>query len=375
MTERDMASLLPLPRRLPWERQRVGIVLGPSRAIAIEVRRGVDAWTMDGPGADAAGGYGAALDALVRRIPRPTGAWRGCEIVVALGNDVTQVKRIFGLPMGADLQTATAIVREGASRFFRRTADLMLTSDLHEREDGSRWASAYRGDVVHEIVDASARYGAKLTAIIPTGMAGEQAPGLEASSVLQEARDTAMLRASDLQSRLAAPAGTAPASTTGPRGQRAAVLAAAIALAMLMVVPLASARVTARNAATEHASLRTQERSALGLAEELRRVSEMLDEIGARDAERRSSIELLSHLAAALPAGSVLTHLQVDTAGGTLIVLSPSTERVLTDLEANGRFAALEIVGPVSRERVGDRELDRVSLRFRHVPADVDRLP
>ena len=77
-------------------------------------------------------------------------------------------------------------------------------------------------------------------------------------------------------------------------------------------------------------------------------------------------IQLLAHLAAALPPGSVLTHLQVDSAGGTLIALAPSADGVLKGISESTLIAMPEIVGPVTRETTGSREVERVTVRFAH---------
>ena len=85
-----------------------------------------------------------------------------------------------------------------------------------------------------------------------------------------------------------------------------------------------------------------------------------------RASQGRSSIELLAHLAATLPIGTAMTHLQVDSTGGSMVVLTSSTDGVMKGLAQSPLFVAPEIVGPVTRERVGNRELERLSLRFRH---------
>ena len=179
------------------------------------------------------------------------------------------------------------------------------------------------------------------------------------------------LRAAGLASRGAgarfnALSGGARSREVAPQRLRLALLVACASVTLALAAPLVSARLVERAALRAHDKIRKREVSALTTAFELGRVSEALAAVADRDSQRRSSIDLLAHLAALLPSGAALTHLQLDSVGGTLIALAPSADGVLKGISESTLIGAPEIVGPVTRERAGAREVERLTLRFVH---------
>src|SRR5690606_16601406 len=83
---------------------------------------------------------------------------------------------------------------------------------------------------------------------------------------------------------------------------------------------------------------------------------------------RRSTALLLASITDALPNESAITMLRIDTATVDLIVMSTRAADVLGALDRMPGVVAPEIVGPVSREISGDRELERATIRFRYQP-------
>jgi hypothetical protein len=95
---------------------------------------------------------------------------------------------------------------------------------------------------------------------------------------------------------------------------------------------------------------------------------------------RRPAPFTLRALTAALPKGSALLELQIDTVGGTLVALVPRTAILAAALAADPYFENVEVVGAVTREsapgaQVGGslmsapRGLERVTVRFRFARA------
>ena len=70
-------------------------------------------------------------------------------------------------------------------------------------------------------------------------------------------------------------------------------------------------------------------------------------------------------LAHALPDGAALLALHVDSSGGSVVALAPRAAALLTRLEQVPHLAALEIVGPVTRETDSGHAVERVTIRFR----------
>jgi hypothetical protein len=98
---------------------------------------------------------------------------------------------------------------------------------------------------------------------------------------------------------------------------------------------------------------------------ELRRTTATLGEVAAFDGGRRSATLLLADLTRALPDSSAIAAIRVDTAGGTLVALTPRAATVLSGIERVPGIVAPEIPGPVTREAVRGRELERLTVRFR----------
>lgn len=94
-------------------------------------------------------------------------------------------------------------------------------------------------------------------------------------------------------------------------------------------------------------------------------MSDALDDAEAFEASRRSTTTLLADLTRALPKEAALVAFRIDTAGGTLVALGTRAAQVMTALEAVKEIASPEIVGPVTRETMGGREVERVTVRFR----------
>ena len=98
---------------------------------------------------------------------------------------------------------------------------------------------------------------------------------------------------------------------------------------------------------------------------DLNLVSGALDEVSGFENGRRSTIGFLAALSDALPPTAQLVAVRLDSAGGNLVVISPRAGDALSRVERLGDVEAPEIVGPVTREYVGQQEKERVTIRFR----------
>lgn len=364
--DRDSTAL---PRhRWPWTTPLIGVHLGRPRAIALERRGSELAWMLEGPGLEEFDGAEEAMTALLMRLPRARGTTRAPRVIVALARECVQCKPLFAFPPVRDRLTGSALVREGATRFFRRTADDLITSAVEHHDDRGAMAAAFEAPMVRGIRQACARAGVRLHAIVPTETlpAGAECP----PSVSEEWQRAAWNATSVLSQRgpiaFNALTGHGTPDDDSPAHLRAAIVSAAIAILLLLAAPPASARIIAARAARAHATLRAREASAIVTSLELVKVSEAISEISAHAASRRSVLGLLADISATLPPGAAITQLQLDSVAGTLAVLAPSADGLVKELSASPLLGAPAVVGPVTRERAGAGEVDRLIVRFRH---------
>jgi hypothetical protein len=61
----------------------------------------------------------------------------------------------------------------------------------------------------------------------------------------------------------------------------------------------------------------------------------------------------------------VLVTARLDSLGGAVVVLAPHATSTLASLDSVAGIAAPQIVGPVTKEVVGSRELERATVQFR----------
>jgi Tfp pilus assembly protein PilN len=144
----------------------------------------------------------------------------------------------------------------------------------------------------------------------------------------------------------------------------AAGIACSVALVIAIVGPTLMARHTAAQATAALSLLARQRRTAEAAESDLAHVSIALDEVAAFDRDRQPVTLLLDDLAHALPAGSALVTLRVDSAGGTLVALAPRAAALLERLEHLSSVSTPTFVGPVTREAAANAEVERVAIRF-----------
>lgn len=138
-----------------------------------------------------------------------------------------------------------------------------------------------------------------------------------------------------------------------------------LALSAALLAPAFAARNAARQATTRLATLAVQRQSAVRAEQELARVSAALAEIAAFDAGRRSSLTLLREITKALPEDAALAAFRTDSFGGTIVALARRGAAIPAALEGVAGIESLELLGPVTKEAQGAREVERVTVRFR----------
>jgi hypothetical protein len=127
---------------------------------------------------------------------------------------------------------------------------------------------------------------------------------------------------------------------------------AGLALVAAVAAPGASAHWHAQQAERALVSLGPTTRAVALTERALAEADDRLRAHAAFDARRRSAIELLEQLTHALPEGAALVALRMDSVGGTLMALTPRAGALVAALDTLPLLAAVEVLGPVTRERV-----------------------
>jgi hypothetical protein len=393
-------------------RLRVGLAVGAGGVHAVGVRRGRILWALEGtlePGEPIERG----IAQLLARAPLPR--WPRATVVAAVGPSRSQTKRLHGLPPVDDPRLLSRVVAEGAGRFFLKNGIPLSTGGVRVNAAGEAWGAAYDQPVVSAIEGACRTMRLDLRAIVPavavlgrafdaervTWVDGDAAAELTIrDGILQTLRRvqlaeggphgtvgtpvTALATLGENASRFAAAYGAALLERVEPLAVRqvrrsfagdavpswrvAAVIAAlALSATAALVAPGIAAMRASHVAEARLAQLAPRRAAAVGVEIEVARVSAALAEVSAFDAKRRSRTLFVAGLSDALGEESAVVALRIDSAGGSIVVIAPRAAPVLARLERVAGVGATEIVGPVTKELVASRELERVTIRFRNV--------
>jgi len=382
---------------------RVGIGIGASGVRAVAVRRNRVVWCGEHV-PDAPEDWATALSALLARVPsrRPFRP----RVVVALGPRYVQVKRLEGLPPVRDQRALDAMVRESAQRFFLVNGVPLDVSGVWHAPEGVAWAAAFERTAVETVTKVCGRSRVSLDGVVPavavlgvavptevmnwadgdhrmtltyaaghlTGVCrhqGDASRDLQTVPALRELGKDGF-RFADAYGAVLGPAGAlalAPARTL-PSGRpvsrrRLAVAGSAVALAVLElgIAGGASAGWRARRLNAKLAGLGSARMEAAASVADLRQVSGALAQVAEFQSARRSAAEFLGVLGRVLPQGAVVASLRLDSAHASVVVLGPRAGEVVAALETVKGLTGAEVVGPVTREAVGGRLLERVTVR------------
>lgn len=414
-----------LLRQLWRLRTVIGLAVSGRRIRAIAVRHGKALWCLEverAPDVPLSAQVQEVLRAsrAARRRPRP-------PVVLAVPPRHAQVKNLENLPPAAD-RLLEAVVRESAGRYFRKNGVPLLIGGI-ERSASGVWAAAYERPFLMEIADGCARAGFRLHGACPSVIAAARASLDSLVPWRDEENEYELVKASDgsllkIRSRLRESAsldrGASPHVDHGlaPLGRdawrfadafgaangasreslairpsaaeelstrrRTRIAAAAIAClatwSALAAARLISSKTQAAAAKSELARL-SPTRQAYGSAVvDLARATHQLDALARFDAQRGQITIMLSELAAALPSGSAITALQVDSTGGTVVGIAPNASSLVDAFGHVPSITSVEILGPIGREtlpansanvsnvaRATSPDVDRVTVRFRLV--------
>ena len=391
-------------------RIRVGIGVGACAVRAVGVRRGRVLWAVEAalePGEP----LEPAIVELLGRVQLPR--WPRASVVAAVGPSRAQTKRLHGLPPISDARLLAKLVAEGAGRFFLKNGVPLATGGVCTSAVGETWGAAYDESVVSAIEAAARTLRLDLRAIVPTvavlGQAieggritwadGERTVEVTtergalravcrvpigengASSIVGKSRASLAALGEDA-CRFADAYGAALLERGEPLAARrkrrsfahedvprwrsvALVLALALSAAAALVAPALAAMRASRIAEAHLARLAPRRAAAIAMEAEVARVTAALTEISGFEAKLKSHIGLLAGLADALGEESAIIALRADSVGGSVILVAPRALLALTRLEHVSGTRGVEVVGPVTKEVVADRDLERVAIRYR----------
>jgi hypothetical protein len=340
----------------------IGLAVEHDRLRAVGVRGARVLWAMDAPVTDEAR-LAHALRTFLETLPRSR--FTHPRVTVAIGPAFAQTKRLTGLPPITDDRLLARTVSEHAARFFLRNGAPLVTTSVRRDAKGQPWAAALQKPVVDTIVAACRTGRVRLVGIVPAADLAAPEP-----SVLAPLGVDARLFATAYGAAVAADAliwrAGQVAEESAPRWRIAALAGAAIlALALAIVSPGLASSVAEHRAIAHLASVAQSTRAAQRVAHDNELVTRALGEVAMFDRGRRPVTVLMSEIAKVLPDNSALLALHVDSAGGSVVALTPRAGALLTRLERVSGLAAPEITGPVTRETALGHDVERVTVRFR----------
>jgi hypothetical protein len=389
----------------------IGLGIASDSVRAVGVRGATVVWAVEAERASN-DDLSAAIVQLLQHATLPR--WPRPVIVAAIGPAASQTKRLSGLPATADVATMRSIIREGTPRFFLRNGIPLITAGVRMEEPGAVWAAAFDLPVVRDIEAACRTLGLRVRLIVPSIVAlpraveagrlewtdgdvhseltvGERrllntrrlsTTGKNTSQIVAPPIAIASLHSLGADAwRFADAYGATQLPDDEPLGLRSSsgeldagvsrrsVRVAAVCLCLAMVAALATPTV-ARTVGTHRiarqlSAIGRRARDAEAAERDLARMSEALAEVASFDASRRSPTLILSQLTRALPENAALVTVRLDTAGGTMVILAPRAAAALAALDSVKSVVAPEIIGPVTKEMTGTRELERATVQFR----------
>ena len=392
-------------------RPRLGLGIGRRRVSAVLLDGDAVRWSASRLRSDDEP-LAQALGALLVACPRSR--FRPPIVVAAVGPTAAQLKLVADLPPLTEPGSIAAVVREQASRFFLKNGVPLLFSGARAASSTSAWMAAFEEPVVRDVAAACRDAGLTLHVVTPTAVALQFAtspasvvwrdddvelavtyadgvpahvrtsPGAE---VIAEPPETIRgfdgigeqvaecldaVGAARVPRREPIALGGSVLRLTKPPSRRRLVAAGATCTAAIIVAllaPLAASMRVAHAARTNKAAMRAPVSAAERDAKELGVTTTALGALASFSQSRRSVTLLLAQLTRALPEGSALIAVQVDSAGtGSVVAIGPHAAAVVDAVERVPGLASPEIVGPVTHETTGGKQVDRVTVRFRVVP-------
>jgi len=390
---------------------RIGLSVASEGIRAVGVRAAKVEWAIHAE-RTASEDLAAQIVRLLRRAKLPK--WPRPIVMAAIGPSASQTKLLIGLPAISDVSALHSIVRENVPRFFLRNGIPLVMGGVRMEAPGSLWATALEVPAVRAIETACGTLGLRVRLIatsvvaltcgledqrvewrdgdvrteltignhrlratrrLPAGGEAEL-HGADEPVLVPELRalgtEAWMYADAYGATQLSGEEELALRSDTGEldtkaayREVRIAAIALVVALAVAVATTMSAFALRASRTSRELAVIAPRARQAERAEVDLWRISEALTEMAVFDRSRRSPTQLLAQLTRTLPEGSVLITARFDSLGGAVVVLAPHAASTLASLDSAAGIAAPQIIGPVTKEVVGAREVERATMQFR----------
>jgi hypothetical protein len=395
---------------------RIGLDVGRERVRAVLLQRGELRWhDEERIGAD------QSLDISIARLlaRAPARGILPARVIAAVGPATAHVKRLPMLPTAGEPRALADALRLNTASFFLTNGVALRTSSVHFR-CGAWWGAAYEQPALDAIADGCRRAGKRLEGCAPLValLAHSYHPGhmcwhdaeanvdihIDSGGCVDVRRSgravegttvgpmTAKLRAplpgldGDAGHRFAGAYAAALSSRHVPfflrhgtstrqvgAGRRrrtvSRILLTGVAAAALAVL-LAPGLVAHRSRLRADRELRAFAMTSAVVARsnmDLQSSTGALDEVARFADSKRPMLRLLGSVSLALPESTAIASLRVDSVGGALVLVSAAGPALVTPLARVDAFTNVQLTGTVTREAIGPVDLQRLTMRFRHV--------
>ena len=385
---------------------RVGLGVGRGSVRAVAIRRQRIVWAGEAP-LTSSEALQATITTLLAQAPLPR--WPKPVVHAAIGPHGAQVKRVIGLPEIGDADALAAIIREAVGTYFLKNGVPLLTTSVRPIGAGAAVAAALDRPYVDAIRAACLARGLRLGPIAPTAVAlthafvdpsfcwNDGSLTIEASRTLdllrtrparREDHETPALTVVPMLAGLGESSlwyadafGAAtldphePLSVQSEAGhflsfaapRRSLVQLSAIAALALFAVGLSplAAKWAGNRATANIARLRPGRwkviTTTLG---NLDRVSAVLNQARSFGDSRTSVSRLLGEVARLLPGDSAVLEFEWLGDHGEITVLARDPSAVLAGVRRLPNVRTVELLGSITRQSAGGRDLQRVTIRF-----------
>jgi hypothetical protein len=400
---------------------RVGLGISRDSVRAVLVRNGRVIWTNEATIANHID-IRSAIEETLRSLPRSRGPRR--RVLAAVGPSQAQLKRLTTVASTNDTLLGEA-VSANAGRFFLRNGVPWRVTCVRREHGGSAWIAAIEAPVAAAIEDACGSLRLRYKGAVPSLAVLQKSVVQAAESQTVFWQDTDVIGELTIEHGLmlraarSAPNGDCPigpplvpslrelngsgwrladayaaALTDGHdalvlrpladavrQRRRSSVrrgvlvaLCASIALSGLFAPGLMAERAQARGSARlAELAARQTEVSAAQLA--LAQVTRALERGSEFANRRRRVLEFLAEVTERAPVTTAVLNLRVDSAGGTILALSPHGAELFAAVGQLPLVKGARITAQLTRETVESGELERVVLRFDFVDAIRDAKP
>jgi hypothetical protein len=278
---------------------------------------------------------------------------RGASVRVVFDRPIAQLKAIPDAPTQADRRMLEGALRSNADRYFIG-GERSFYFGVRVDDDGGAKVVAGNRATIDEVTRAAFAAGA-VDLIVFAATSVLQLADDEPGSGFDAAASLAMI------DHRTVPAVVICASDVRRRRRLAGGAAAAIAVALLLAMPLVQSRHRATQARNELAAIKVRSDAALEARKGRAALRSMIDRV---ESPGLAMAQVLADITTALPAGASLLALTIDTAKGSAVIIATNAVESLPALDSVRAIGQLKLSGPVTRERISDRDLERATVLF-----------